>query len=149
MTKVGEKINGGFIRPAKGTQFRDSIDWFVDTKHGQLTRMQEVFCWRYALHGNGLRAERESFNRTTKNSQNQGVLKNLRRIKIIERIKELLRMHHKGDINLSAGPWQYYGDKLEGIGREVTEPARPLKLKELLDRVHEEMEKDLEDAKEK
>lgn len=128
--------------PKKGVQFRDEIEWFVDTDRYQLTVVQEVYCWRYALHGNGLRAIRESSERTTKNSQNQGSMRLLRRMKIINRIKDLLKMHHNGEIDLVAGPWQHYGDRVAGVGKEVTEPTRPLKFQEMLDRVNEELEAD-------
>jgi len=89
----------------------------VRTAKGPITSGQEVFCWRYALHGNGMKAYRESFGVTmSTNAINVNACRLLRSPKILARIKRLIFLHNKKEINLKTGPWEHYGDVLWGVG---------------------------------
>jgi hypothetical protein len=78
------------------------------TEFGWMTLRQEIFCWRYALHGVGMKAYREAFESTTKGATNTGACRQLSMEKVQERVKELQELHKRGAINLEQGPWDYY-----------------------------------------
>ena len=105
---------------------------FIRTKSGYaLTDRQEVFCWRYALHGNGMRAHREAYEGSSAKSHNVNSSKMKKNPKVVERILELKKAHDAGELDLREGPWSHYGKKLKVGAPEKDVESDRLTLSEL------------------
>jgi hypothetical protein len=118
-------------------EIQTHIKWFIKTEYGHLTERQEVFAWRYALHGRGIRAIREAFNRISTNSQNQASNRMMKKQKVLRRIEKLLDMHRKSEIDLTEGPWKHYGDKLVEKYNPEPIPNRKMSFEKLMKAVSE------------
>lgn len=89
---------------------------------GPITFRQEIFCWIYALTGNGMKANRHAYNHRTQNGQNSYACKLLRRPAIRTRIEQLRTCDATGTPNpfsgkrvlLNEGPWNHYNKHDEG-----------------------------------
>lgn len=99
-----------------------TVTWFLEDE--QLTINQEFFCWRFALHGVGMKAWREAYWNEGRNKKpptsgyaNKRSWELRSSAKIVRRIRVLRKMHDAGDIDLRQGPWDYY-DRHD-IGAEV------------------------------
>ncbi len=80
-------------------------------KERKLTVENVIFCWRVALHGNKMRAVRESYRKSVgnRNVQNVKGWKLMQHPKVREYIAELIASHKAGDLDLRLGPWQSLG----------------------------------------
>lgn len=89
---------------------------------GPITFRQEIFCWVYALTGNGMKANRHAYGHRTGNGQNSYACKMLRRPAIRVRIEQLRKADAEGGVNffsgkivrLTDGPWDHYNRHDEG-----------------------------------
>ena len=95
------------------------VVWLIESKQGNLTIEQEFFCWRMALHGNKMKSVRESYSQSPGNDgfQNTKAYRLLKKPKIVRRIKRLVNLHKKGEVDLNQGPWMHY-DRHD-IGNEI------------------------------
>jgi len=102
------------------------VIYFICEDKYQLTIEQEFFCWRYALHGVGMKAVREAYGQKSPQAQNTKAWKLLERGKIRDRIHYLQKQHHNKDIDLYKGPWDYYGRSDVGCPLDPGNSIKPI-----------------------
>lgn len=101
---------------------------------GPITFRQEIFCWVYALTGNGMRANRQAYNHKTEGTQNAYACRLLRRPAIRERVRQLEvahasrlpNAHHPEGkvVTIDEGPWKHYNKWDEGFPIDPGFPSR-------------------------
>ncbi len=79
----------------------------------------EIFCWRYALHGNANRAHREAYGDLR--STTQTTLTRSRRARALA----LVHAHQAGELDLRRGPWDFYFPALHGFGQPTPVARTP------------------------
>lgn len=90
-------------------------------RFGGLVWRQEIFVWRFALHGNARHAYTEAYGHD--NGASQSAHRLLEEPHIARRLERLIRHHQQGNIDLNAGPWEYWG-LTEPPNLNLTIPAR-------------------------
>lgn len=80
----------------------------------------EFMAWRLALHGHFILAHREIYGtQPTRNAENVRVAHLRYDRRLLDRVPMLLAMHEKGQIDLTLGPWDFYGTCDEIVGKEM------------------------------
>lgn len=124
--------NPGLLRRNKTQYNRETnphnADDFWFNKKFCLTVHQEFWCWRFAYHGNGMKAVREAYKGAENNRNYQNTLANKMRKndRVIAYVSYLRDAHRNGKLDLGAGPWAYFDlwdvGNIDDPGNSITVP---------------------------